>query len=85
MGEGSGHPVAQRAWIWQTLPQAKAPSVVPKGKRCPRSELSRGAGMGPSIAPSLSVRTIPETVEGTGECKGTEHVCTEPCRLAWLG
>lgn len=85
MSEGSGQPTAQRAWVWQTLPQAKSPLVVPKGKWCLRSELSQGARTGPSVAPSLSARTIPEMVEGTEKFKGTERICTEPCRLAWLG
>lgn len=83
--EGSGQPMAQRAWVWQTLPRGKSPLVVPKGKWWLRSELSQGARTGPSAAPSLSARTIPETVEGTEKFKGTEHICTEPCRLAWLG
>lgn len=42
MSEGSAHTVAERDWVWQILPQAKAALVVPKGRWCRRSELSKG-------------------------------------------
>lgn len=67
MTERSGHPMVQRA-AWR----------VPEGKWCLRRELSQDARTGPSIAPSLSARTIPERVKGVEKCKGTSMFALSP-------